>query len=555
MTAAKVSSLGCEFPATRFHVNQLPPAFAVRDALTTAYTRCWGRLRFKSGYGEHVRTLMTLGLVVLALCNCGISTKLCGAPGQPCCAAAACDGEAICNSQDVCESCGAASQRCCANAACGDTLTCTSGLCAAPLSCAVMCTLGAARCANNGIETCTPQGSCPAWTSTIAACPTGTLCTETGARADCAETCPGACVPDTVLCTNEGLKQCVSTGACPSLSSLADDTSVPRCITGAAVNAELSWESPSPFGQDVVDIAGELPSKYWLLDSLGNTIHYEDGSWIYEVRPSPQKTLRHLASCGQGSRLFAVGDNGTVLRRIGAEWSETTIGTTHLTGIVCDFERAYASGADGTLYIRNNNVWAAYPTGFTEGWADLTLLYFYQQVLLVGRGGRVVRCDVSMLPPTCTPESTGTTADLRAIWSSSSAEIVWAVGAGGTILNRASSSWSALPVPAITDTLVAISGVTDASSGLTALAAVSAGGQLVTWATGVTPQVVRLPEPSVSQLWTPDVDTMVVTGQRGGLWYRNGIYSREPFQARGGRSPVNESLYAVTSIGMAACSQ
>lgn len=492
-----------------------------------------------------------LGLIVFAaaLLSCGgITNKLCGAPGQPCCASAMCDANALCGAGDLCEACGNEGEKCCATG-CGDSLACMGNTCTRALTCMTSCTLGEQRCANNGIETCTAAGVCPTWTNTLPACPTGSVCTATGATVDCVESCPGACTIDSRLCTNEGLRVCVASGPCPTLMPEADDTEVPTCLTGGVVSAELSWESPTPFGQTIVDIGGELRSSYWVLDSLGNIVRYALGPWEYELRATPGKRMKHLASCGLGSFLYAAGEGGTVFRRSGGTWSEENVGsTTLLVDVACDSTRAYAAGADGKLYVRTSGTWTGYPTGVTSGFNALATLFSQQQIILAGNGGLTVKCETATLPPTCVTENSGTTNDLLALTGDTFTGTAWAVGANGTLLQRG-AGWTTIPLAGVTSRLVGVTSLYDSSLNATTVIAISETGQAVIRRSATVEEITQVPDTNLTNVWVPDEDTLVFTGTRGALWYRNGLFSLAPFTPRGGRKPLTADLNAVTSVG------
>lgn len=489
-------------------------------------------------------------LVLLTAAGCGgLTTKLCGAPGQPCCTGAACNAGALCSSAQLCEACGGEGQPCCAENACTGALACVSGACVQQVSCAVQCTLGASRCANNGVETCRPAGVCPAWQQTVVVCPPGADCVASGDSADCVERCPGACAPNTLVCTTQGLSACVESGACPTLVSQVDDVDAPQCLTGAVVDAEFAWESPAPAGVELVDIAGELTSSYWVLDRQGNILHYAQGAWAYEVRPTAGKQVIALASCGLGSRLYAVGQNGTVLRRAAAEWTEENVGSnTWLTDVVCDSSRAWAAGSDGKLYVRDGSTWTGYDTGVSAVFSGLTLMFSQQEVYLSGSAGLVVRCDVSALPPTCAPENTATAANLHAIWGDPASNTVFAVGDDGTLVQRG-ATWSVIPLPAVTEALTGVTGFYDSTNHQTYSVIVSDSGRIIVRRNAALQSMVVLPGAWLNAAWVPNEGTVVAAGANGALWYRPGLESSTPFVARGGAKPVSQTLYAVATAG------
>lgn len=495
-----------------------------------------------------MRLFTLVALSVSALSCGGLSNQLCGAPGQPCCANATCNANALCGVSDLCEACGNEGEKCCASG-CGDGLTCSGTTCSRAVSCMTACTLGAQRCANNGIETCTAVGVCPSWTNTLPACPAGSLCTANGALADCIESCPGACTVDARLCTNEGLRLCVASGTCPTLMPEADDTDVPTCLTGGTVTPELSWESPTPFGQRIVDIGGELRGSYWVLDDLGNIVRYALGPWEYELRATPGKRMKKIASCGLGSLLYAAGEGGTIFRRSGGTWNEENVGSSVLlTDVACDSTRAYASGADGRLFIRSGGTWTAYPSGVTTRLNAIASLFSQQKLIAAGTGGVVVKCETATLPPTCVTEASGTTDDLLALSSDTYTGTVWAVGPNGTLLERG-SSWSRINLPSVTSRLVGVTNWHDSSLNATTVIAISDTGTAIIRRTGGIEEIVQVPDTGLTNAWAPDEDTLVFTGRNGALWYRNGLFSTAPFSARGGKKPLTADLNAVVSVG------
>ncbi|MFT3711942.1 MAG: hypothetical protein QM817_30240 [Archangium sp.] len=493
---------------------------------------------------------MRLLPLLLALSACGgITNKLCGAPGQPCCASSTCDTGALCSAADLCEACGGETQKCCGDS-CSGNLSCMSGTCVAALSCTTTCTLGARRCANNGIETCSSTGVCPEWLNTLTTCPSGSLCMNAGSNADCVETCPGACTVDAQLCTNEGLRICVASGACPTLNALTDDTEAPICLTGGSITPELTWESPTPIGQRFIDIAGELRGSYWLLDDLGNIVHYALGPWEYELRPTAGKRMKHLASCGQGSILYAAGEGGTVFHRSGGTWNEESVGsTTLLTDVACDSTRAFASGSDGKVYVRSGSTWTGYATGVNVPFTSVTSLFSLQQIFLGGENGLIVKCEAATLPPTCTTATTNTTVTINALFGDTYTNTVYAVGPNGTLLEGRGGTWTRGNLPNVTGNLVGITAYNDGIASMSTAVAIADNGTAIIRRTDAVQEIVQVPDTGLTAAWVPADDTVIFTGDHGGIWYRNGLFTSRPFFARGGRRPLTQNLTAVTSIG------
>lgn len=494
-----------------------------------------------------VRWLL-VGLIWLGGVGCGgITTKLCGAPGQPCCAEAVCDPGARCGSSSLCEPCGAEGQQCCGDNSCASPLICTSNACVQPVTCSVSCTLGSLRCADANVEQCVAAGLCPEWRPLVS-CPIGAPCAAAGTSVDCRETCPGACSPGTLLCTNEGLRRCDASGVCPTLVAVQDDADVPACITGAAVTPELSWESPAPFGSNVVDIAGDLAGSYWVLDEFGNIVRYALGPWEYELRATPGKRMKKLASCGLGSRLYAVGEGGTVFRRAAAAWTEENVGSAvDLVDVACDSSGVYAASRQGRLYVRGSSGgWTAYETGVSGSFNALTTNFAYSELYLAGDQGALVRCSVVAMPPTCAAENSTVTANLRALWADGNTNTVFAVGDNGTLLQRG-FDWTKVDVAGLTENFVDLAGLYDGV--LPIIVVLGQQGTIAVRRGADLREVVQVPDADLSAVWMPDDNTLVATGQKGALWYRPGHTSLAPFVARGGRKPLTADLHAVTSAG------
>ncbi|GMU62294.1 MAG: hypothetical protein AMXMBFR34_40570 [Myxococcaceae bacterium] len=521
------------------------------------------------------------GVVLLQACG-GLSSQLCGAVGEPCCEAQACNSGGRCGAANTCEACGGASQRCClAGPACagqanclgdvclpcggkgqscceGDVcdgaLTCTAGSCAEATSCTNPCDVGTSRCASGGIETCVAAGACPAWRTTVSQCPGGTSCLVTGDVADCVEACPGACTPDAVLCTVEGLKRCVvSGGGCPSLVTEPDDPGRPQCVTGGVVGTELVWESPTPLNTPLAAVAGDLAGSYWVLDALGNVVHNALGSWEYEVRAAPGKRALALTSCNLGSRLVAGGEGGTIYRRGFGSWTEENVGAAvTLSAVSCNSTSTYAAGSDGKLYLKGSGAWSSVSTGVLGPVNALGFLFSQQRMFLVGNGGQIVNCNLAAMPVTCASESSATTANLLAAWGDTFTDTVYAAGTEGAFLERIAGSWQPI-VPMdgpVTATLRAVHGVYDSGNSRTNVVAVGDDGAYVARPVLSFFKNVVAPEP-LTGVMVIDADNVFVSSFAGKLWYSDQLSPPPavPFTTRGGARPTTKTLRGVASFG------
>ena len=494
-----------------------------------------------------MRWLCLFGLVALAGCG-GITTKLCGSPGQPCCEGQGCDTGAICGERQVCELCGKEGVQCCQASVCEGALVCTSNVCVPPLSCATQCTLGASRCNGNGVETCIAQGVCPAW-APLANCPSGAICNEANGVADCAESCPGTCTPDTLLCTTEGLRSCRAASPCPVLEGALDDSEWPTCVTGAIVNSDYVWEGPAPFGGNVARLAGDQLNSYWVLDESGNVIHVSLGQWTYELLPVEGQRPKALAFC-YGSKLVAVGEAGAVYSRSGGEWSLSNAGTTDdLVDVFCSFDDVWAVTSAGRLFhLPRGGSWSSTLVSPVRGITALAVNVFQGELYLVGAGGLILRCDTTTSPVTCAVEPAPTTAKLLDVDADPIGGGVFAVGEEGTLLERSQSAWHLVSFPR-PEKFVAVRAVGVSSAVPTRMSALSSEGSVVTFHLGAPPDIGPAPQPLLTSLMVTATGQQVLGGPTGALWYRRAYDSSVPFDRKGGERPVRGLLTRVARLG------
>ncbi len=525
----------------------------------------------------------TVALLGLALTACpGVKSKLCGGANQPCCSSkpvcdvgntcdatqtcvacgavgqTCCDGQscgtgALCSTGNACVACGGDAQPCCANDSCQAGLSCGGGTCSA--GCGTPCTLGESRCSSTGgIDSCSTGAACPQWKSLLSTCPGGTSCMASAGQASCVELCPVTCTPDALQCTVEGLKRCVlaSGASCPTLNTEPDDPAAPQCVTGAQDGATLVWESPAPLHTPLVGIAGDLPDSYWVLDNLGNVIHNDLGQWVYEVRATPGKRMKAIASCGLGSYLFAVGEGGTAMRRSGGTWTEENVGsTTDLDAVACDSAlNAYAAGADGKLYIRNGS-WSSYATGFTGNVTGLGYLFSDQKLALVGAGGQIVGCNFAALPPTCAAQTSGTTQNLNAAFGEVYSSHIFAAGDHGTLLEGVNGTWTALDTGSAAN-LRGVGAYYDNGNSRPVPFAVGDNGAFFSRPLLTLEPYTAAPMETLTAVMPQDSTHVFVTSLAGAIWFTDQP-SPPPtvtMTSRGGTKPISQTLTAVASIGM-----
>jgi len=92
------------------------------------------------------------------------------------------------------------------------------------------------------------------------------------------------------------------------------------------------------------------------------------GTWCVETAPITATTLLHGIWAVSASDVFAVGDAGTILRRVNNAWSVMTSGTTrNLRGVwASSSSDVWASGVSGTVLHYNGTAWSTMSTPSTS---------------------------------------------------------------------------------------------------------------------------------------------------------------------------------------------
>jgi hypothetical protein len=508
--------------------------------------------------------LVSLIVLVLGACSGGLTRKLCGAVGQPCCASAVCGEGARCGLQSVCQPCGELNQLCCVDDECQGELACSARTCVQPLTCPTQCTLGTTRCGNaGGVESCRASGVCPEWTAVVTACPSGTSCRADAGSADCVAVCEGTCTPSTMLCTVAGLQECVQTAAdtCPTLRPKQETNEVPVCMKGTVREPDFIWESPVPFRAPIREVAGGLVSSFWVLDTFGNIIRNAVGDWSYELRVTPGKEQRALSDCGLRSYLFSAGEAGVAFLRYGGTWEEEFVGeAVSLSSISCTMDlSALAVGKSENLFVRRpgkSGAWWRVDTGFPGPFNAVSQVSIMSEAWLVGPNGTIVRCaGLDTLSVTCTAESSGVTAGLHHVWGDDVSGRVFAVGEAGTALSRGTlGTWAPLPLsgPRPSVSLRRILGFRERPSFEPSLLAVGDEGAFWTSAQAPFETSSVTPAEDLSSLMILEGGHTFIGASQGTLWYSkgpSGTGRAELPTVVGGRRPITETLTAVTGAG------
>ena len=495
---------------------------------------------------------------LLASTCSGLSSGTCGDEGKACCDGRGCATGLVCGAQDTCVPCGDLFEACCAADACTGALECRSGTCA-DAACPDACPTGERRCSTGGgVELCTQSGRCTGWTAVVASCPTGFECRASGTDAQCVERCPGACTVGALLCAATGLKKCAvnTVTGCPALEPFADEPLAPLCLAGAC-DGTWCWESPRPQGETVVALDGWAADQFWMLDTWGNILRRDGNGWAYEHRAQPLKTVRALTSCGASAGLMlAVGDNGTVLRRVtGGTWVPEDLGDNQaqLKAVACtSFLRSFAVGGGGKAFVRDEasgGTWRALTTGTNAELRGAAYQYFTGTGVAVGAGGVIVRCLDLNVPAsaTCTFEGTGvTTAQLNDVWLHPTDSTGVAVGAGGVVLWRNTGAWARTAQSLTTRDLLAVTrdSATSATYVVVGQDGVVLSGVGTSWQHADPPDAGTL-----RAVFAPAADVQWAAGDDGALWMsRSSSPTSAGWSPLGGRDPTTGTVQALSGL-------
>jgi hypothetical protein len=249
---------------------------------------------------------------------------------------------------------------------------------------------------------------------------------------------------------------CSGGGSNQPTPSKASDTFSPASIA-ATVNAEnlvcsadkWCWRNPllqggsawsrvssgTTNGLSGVWDSGE--SEVWAVGSTGTILHWDGSAW---TSVSSGTTNYLLGVWGSGaSDVWAVGGGGIILHWDGSTWTSGSSGTTNTlygvwgiggidvwavgTGTILHWDgSAWSRVSSGTTY----NLYGVWGSGPSDVWA-------------VGGSGIILHWDGSAW----TRVSSGTASSLFGVWGSGESD-VWAVGGSGTTLHWDSSAWTSV---------------------------------------------------------------------------------------------------------------
>jgi hypothetical protein len=217
-----------------------------------------------------------------------------------------------------------------------------------------------------------------------------------------------------------------------AFSSCSDDPSAPSGDTGLSW---VAWQDPHIFSYSYALNAlwGTSSRDVYAVGDQGVVIRYDGSKWTV-LNCGGEKLNAVWSSSPQN--VLAVGSAGTVMRYDGRRWATMPTGTAaELLGI---WGRApydvYVVGEGGMVLHFNGTRWSAVESGVStvirDVWGDKSHCF------AVGDGGTLLE----LSPASCRRIDEGTTGNLFAI-GGSSATGIHAVGEGGAFLRYDGSSW------------------------------------------------------------------------------------------------------------------
>ena len=249
----------------------------------------------------------------------------------------------------------------------------------------------------------------------------------------------------------EGTEQCVLTlGASATNYILGTSNSATVNIADAAgdtpyidvVNTANGVE-PSTNANFRFSLRGDTATQTPLLVNFSltgtamNGTDYDVAGWWLAQSSGTMENLRAIWAA-DATNLWAVGDNGTILKGDGATWTPQASGTTeHLRAVSgTSASSVWAVGDAGTILFFNGTDWTAQTSGTTNAlrgvWGSSGT-----NVFAVGDGGTILR---STNGTSWSAQSSGVTSRLRAVHGSG-ASSAWAVGDGGIVRFWNGTTW------------------------------------------------------------------------------------------------------------------
>ena len=219
--------------------------------------------------------------------------------------------------------------------------------------------------------------------------------------------------------------------------------------TGTGSDAASDLLEDGQNRDDLPEVAGDClagcgdltPGDFRSDGSTKDTAAAAEGYQPFSI--APQQKL--FAAWGKDDVLFAVGENGLVLRRQGSFWSPMQSPTGKdlyfVFGLAVD--DVYAGGEDGMLLHFDGTAWTKLDTGLGP-FGDITFRGAWgegEQLYVVGDKGTILHS----FEGTWKKDDSLSSYNLHAIWGVSLSD-VYVAAAGGTILRKMGGAWSSQQV-------------------------------------------------------------------------------------------------------------
>jgi hypothetical protein len=196
-----------------------------------------------------------------------------------------------------------------------------------------------------------------------------------------------------------------------------------------------------PTGKDLFAIFGESPSKVWAAGADGTVLHFDGVAWSAVGHGIPDLSGISLRGIwGEEGHLYVVGDKGTVLHKVGANWTrEPSLTSYNLHSIWgSSLIDIYVGAAVGTILHRMGSTWVSETA--MSGTVQMMAVHGLDDGLVyaVGTGAGIARrASGGWLTQFSNDPYTR---NLHALWCFSPEEI-WLLGKDGALVTRVADKW------------------------------------------------------------------------------------------------------------------
>jgi HEAT repeat protein len=213
-------------------------------------------------------------------------------------------------------------------------------------------------------------------------------------------------------------------------------------------------------GGEISDIAGISPGSLyvlgeWNLEGMKDEVTHYCRSGIRDITPGTEEDLESLWA-GSDQDVFAVGENGLILRYNGDRWERMKSPTEQRLLAVWGTspDRVYAVGRRGTIVRYNGRKWVSENSNTR---LDLNAIWGLDdnRIFAVGDGGEILRYDGRRWRSM----DSGVASELTDVWGTAR-DHVFACGNDGVIVHFDGRRWTQM-YTGTTDSFRAVGGVSD----------------------------------------------------------------------------------------------